>query len=128
MKQWKNIVAFILILAMPVSLWANVTMASHCQTSNSSSHTMHSQIDNGMHMHMNHEVTTEVVDNSSGCDCGCNDLMDCSVSGCHGTALLNGSELKYNPYTQSIVQLAGPLAPSPDPHLLFRPPILLSLA
>lgn len=87
---------------------------------------MHSQSNDGQQMHMNHHVAPEAVDNSSDCECGCSGVMDCSVSGCSSAALLNGAELKFKSFSQSAGQLVRSLAPSPDPHLLFRPPIFLS--
>ena len=126
MEHWKKIVVFILMLAMPISTWASVTMISHCQTSDSSSHSMHAQMDKEQQMHINHQVAADEVDNSADCECGCSGVLDCSVSGCNATTLLGDCEIKFRALTQTIGQSVKSFLPSPDPHLLFRPPIFLS--
>jgi hypothetical protein len=126
MRPWNNIIVFILMLAMPVSSWASIAMGFHCQTSDSSSHSMHAQMDDGQTMHMNHQMVSEEINNDTDCECGCSGIFDCSVSGCHTTALLGDGEIRFRPFSQSISWLASAFVPSPDPHLLFRPPIFLS--
>jgi hypothetical protein len=126
MRPWKNIIAFILILTMPVSLWASIAMGSHCQSTDSSSHSMHVQMDDVQSIHMNHQMSSEEMNNYSDCECGCAGTFDCSISGCHSIALLGDGEIKFRSCSQSISWLASAFVPSPDPHLLFRPPIFLS--
>jgi hypothetical protein len=87
---------------------------------------MHVQIDGEQFIHMNHQMESQEINNDTDCECGCNDILDCSVSGCHATALLNDDEIKFRPFPQSVSPQVSAFVPSPDSCPLFRPPIFLS--
>lgn len=115
------------MLALPISMWANVSMASHCQSSDDTLHSMHMQMnDDDMRVHMHDQIPSNDINDHSKCDCGCDGGVDCSVSGCSVSALSNsfGFDLRY--LTQTIFQQAQARAELSDPNLLFRPPISLS--
>ena len=126
MKRWRKIIIYTLILVMPISLWASVTMASHCQTSDDTSHSMHAQMDHSQHVQMQDHSAPQDIDNHNDCECGCNGEINCSVSGCSATVLLNAVGIDLLSSTQFVYQTVMTLAVPPDPHLLFRPPISLS--
>lgn len=86
---------------------------------------MHVQLDDEQSMHMNHQMSSQKMNNDSGCGCECNSAFGCASFGCHATALLGDGVIKLRVYSQSISRLASAFAPSPDPHLLLRPPIFL---
>jgi len=126
MKHWRKIVIYTLVLMMPISLWASVTMASHCQTSNNTSHSMHAQMDHSQHVQMQDHSTPQEIDNHNDCECGCNGEINCSVSGCSAAALMNVVGVDSIHSTQTMYQSAATLTVPPDPNPLFRPPISLS--
>ena len=126
MKNWRLVLFYILMLAIPTSNFASVTMASHCQTSDNTSDSMHAQMDHSQHVQMQDHSAPQDIDNHNDCECGCNGEINCSVSGCSaaaltnfvGTTSINSTQFKF----QGVTTLAFP----PDPNLLFRPPISLS--
>ena len=127
MKYMRLVMFYILMLAIPTSNFASVIVESHCQTSNSSPHSMHMQMDENESMHM-HSEDHVAHQESSGhdCECGCNGEIDCSVTGCSVAALMNIVGVDIIISTQPMYQsVATPIIP-PDPNLLFRPPISLS--
>ena len=124
MKHWRKIIIYTLILVMPISMWASVAMASHCQTSNDTS--MNGQMDHSQHMQMQDQLNDQDVDNQTDCECGCNCEMNCSVSGCNAAAVTNFVGTPLINSTQLVYTGAATLVFPPDPNLLFRPPIYLS--
>ncbi len=126
MKRCRKIITFTLILVMPISLWASVSVASHCKSSNDSLHFKHMQIDGDMHKHMHNPMQSKDLNNNSNCECGCNGDQDCSVSGCNASVLSTTIEFDLAYLTQNIYQQAQALTKPSDPNLLFRPPISLS--
>lgn len=124
MKRWRKIVVFTMILALPISLWASVAMASHCQMPDTSSHSSHMQMDDNDSMQSQDQMQSSESNDQSNCECDEN--MNCSVSGCSATALLNGvttdSIYSASPVYQRVQTRAEPDYPNP----LFRPPIYLS--
>ena len=91
MNFWRKIVIFTVILAMPISSWATVTMTSHCQTSDNTSHSITAQMDNNESMQVHDQTPSPEANDHSGC--GCEDNMNCSISICSSTALLNGNTI-----------------------------------
>lgn len=128
MKHWRKLAIFALILAMPISSWSSVMMASHCHTSNNTSHSAHTQMDasESMHAHMQDQAASQDTSDHAGCECGCDSEINCSVSGCSATTLLNSIEMHTINSTQFMHQAVAALAVSPYPNLLSRPPISLS--
>jgi hypothetical protein len=126
MRLWKNIIVFILLLTMPLTSWASITAGSHCQDSDSSSHLLHVQMDDEQLKSMHHQMPSEEMDNNPDCECGCSSAYDCSGYACHTTALLSDTEMKFRAPSQSASRLASVFTPTPEPHLLYRPPIYLS--
>ena len=125
MKRWRKVVIVTMILALPISMWASVAMASHCQTSDDTSHTMHMN-DDDMHGHLHDQTSEDNASEHSDCDCGCDDSIDCSASGCSASVLSNTIKFNFNYLSQSTFQqIQVRLEPS-DPNLLFRPPIISS--
>jgi hypothetical protein len=124
MKRWRKIVVFTMILALPISLWASVAMASHCQMPDTSSHSSHMQMDDSDSMQSHDQMQSSESNDQSNCEC--NDNMDCSVSGCSSTALLNGISIDSNHSTTPVYQRIQAQAEPADPDLLFRPPISIS--
>ncbi len=127
MKRWRKIVIFVMLLALPISMWASVTMASHCQSSDDTSHAMYMN-DDGMHEHM-HDYTPPQEDENndhSNCDCGCSGSLDCSVSGCSASLITTSIKFDLRLSSKSTYQEIQVRAEPSDPNLLFRPPILSS--
>ena len=122
MKLWRMIVIFTIIFAMPFSSWASVIMASHCQVSDNTMHTMILQLDDSESMHLHDQMPSPKSNNQSNCD----DNLSCSVSGCSITALVNGITIDPNYSNHTVYQRIQSLAEPSDPDLLFRPPISLS--
>ena len=127
MKRWRKIVIFTLLLAFPISLWASVTMASHCQSSDDTSHAMHMN-DDGVHEHMHDQVPAHDDDSSdhSNCDCGCSGSLDCSISGCSASIITSTIKFDLRHLSKSTFQQTQVWAEPSDPTLLFRPPIISS--
>lgn len=127
MKRWRKIVVFTMLVALPISMWASVTMASHCQSSDDTSHAMHMN-DEDMHEHMHGQPPLQNNDSSdhSNCDCGCDGSLDCSVSGCSASVISNTVKFDLKHLTQSTFQQLQVWAEPSDPNLLFRPPIFSS--
>ncbi len=126
MKRWRKIVIFTLILVMPISLWASVSMTSHCPSSDNTSHSMHMQMDNNSHKHKHDSMSSQDINVHSNCECGCDGDQDCSVAGCSASALSNSIAFELTYFTQTIFQQAQALIKPSEPNLLFRPPIALS--
>ncbi len=121
MKLLRKIVIFTMILVMPVSSWATVMMTSHCQTSDNTSHSNTTQMDDGESMHLHHQIPSPESNHQSNCEC--DDNLNCSVSGCSTTALLNGIMMgPYNSDNPIYQRVQSHVEPS-EPNLLFRPPI-----
>ena len=116
-----------MLLALPISMWANVTMTSHCQSSDDTSHAMHMN-DNDMHGHMHDHAPSQDDDTSdhSNCDCGCNGSLDCSISGCSASIISNTIKFDLRHLSKSTFQRIQVRAEPSDPNLLFRPPIISS--
>lgn len=127
MKRWRKIIIFTMLLALPVSMWASVTMASHCQSSDDRSHAMHIS-DDGMHEHMHDQTLSQDEDKSdhSNCDCGCNGSIDCSISGCSASIISNTINFDLRHISKSTFQPIQVRAEPSDPNILFRPPIISS--
>jgi len=127
MKRWRKIVIFTMVLVLPISMWASFSMASHCQSSDDTSHAMHLN-DDGMHEHMHDQAPSQDDDTSdhSNCDCGCGGSLDCSVSGCSASVTSNTIKFDLKHLTQSTFQQIQARAEPSDPNLLFRPPIISS--
>ena len=126
MKRWRKIVIYTMLLALPLSMWASVTMASHCQSSDDTSHVMH--MNDEMHAHMHDQVPLQ-NDNSSDqskCDCGCSGSLDCSMSGCSASIITTTVKIDLRHLSKSTFQQIQVRAEPSDPNLLFRPPILSS--
>ena len=131
MKRWRKIVIFTMMLALLISMWASVSMASHCQSSDDTSHSMHMQmndVDENQHTpeHNHGNMLAQDSNDHANCDCGCDGSTDCSVSGCSASVISNliGFEIKH--LTQSRFQQIQIQTDPADPNLLFRPPIALS--
>ncbi len=124
MKRWRKIVTFTMILALPISLWASVAMASHCQMTDISSHSSHALVDHNDSTQSHDQIQSSESNDQS--DCECNDNMDCSASGCSSTALINEIAIDSNHSTTPVYQRIQAQAEPADPDLLFRPPIYLS--
>lgn len=133
MKRWRKIVIFTMMLALPFSMWASVSMASHCQSSDDTSHSIHMQMDEGDQLiaehaqqHDHSKMLSQDANDHENCDCGCDGSADCSVSGCSASVISNliGFEVKH--LSQSRFQSTQVHADPADPNLLLRPPIALS--
>lgn len=124
MKVFRQIVIFTMILAMPISSWATVMMTSHCQASDNASHSISSQVDDSESLHAHDQLPSSESNHQS--DCECDDNMNCSISGCSATALLNGITLDSNYSTNPVYQRLQAQAEPAEPDLLFRPPISIS--
>lgn len=123
MEYWRKIVVLIIVVTMPISSWASITIVSHCQTTDTSSHALHTSMNDEQHVHMDHQAASDENIKNVDCECGCNSMLDCSVSGCNVTAMLGDSELKPRTLTQVVRPSVETVIPTPDPHTLFRPPI-----
>jgi len=127
MKRWHRIVIFTMVLALPISMWASVSMASHCQSSDDTSHSKHMQMnDDETHEHMHDQMSSQDSNGHENCDCGCDGGLDCSISGCSVSVISNSIGFDLRHLTQSIIQQAQIFVEPSDPNLLFRPPISLS--
>lgn len=126
MKRWRKIVIFTMILALPVSMWTSVSMASHCQTSNDTSSSTHAQMDHSQHMQMQGQTISQDASDHGDCECGCNGEINCSVSGCSVTALSSSVEINTVNSTQPFVQAVATLVIPQYSNLLLRPPIAFS--
>jgi len=124
MKNWRKIVIFTLLLAMPISLWASVAMSSHCLMPGSSSHSAHELMSEHDTMHSDGQVTSQLASEQTNCEC--NDNSNCSASGCGVIALLNQIKFDLIYSVHSEYQFTQSLANPVDPDLLFRPPISIS--
>ena len=124
MKRWKKIVIFALILVLPISMWASGAMASHCQMSDTSSHPTHSQMDDHVSSHANDRLPSPESNDHSNCECDYN--LNCSVSGCSVTALINGISINPKLSNQTEYQFINSHIAHTDPDQLFRPPISIS--
>jgi len=124
MKVFRKIVIFIMIMALPITLWASVVMASHCQMPDTFSHSSHVQVDYNDSMLSHDQMQSSDSNEQSNCEC--DDNMDCSVSGCSSTALLNGITIDTSLLTTPVYQRIQAQVEPADPDLLFRPPIYLS--
>ena len=122
MKRWRKIVIFTMILALPISMWASMSMASHCQNTDTSSHSM----DGNGPMLAHDQMPSPDSNNQSDCDCECDDNLNCSVSGCSVTALINETTIDLRHSTHSVYQRIQSLSDPSEPDPLFRPPISLS--
>jgi hypothetical protein len=80
------------------------------------------------HLHSQHaQVTIQEPSAHSECGCGCDgDELNCSISGCSAVALTHTIEMISLNSAQFVQQGVETLAFPPDPHLLLRPPIILS--
>lgn len=127
MKRWRKIVIFTMVLALPISMWASVAMASHCQSSDETSHTMHMN-DDDMHEYMHDHMQLQEEDSNehSNCDCGCNGSLDCSISGCSASLISNSIKFDLRYSSKLTFQPIHLRAEPSDPNLLFRPPIISS--
>ena len=110
-----------MILAMPISSWATVMMTTHCQTPDNILHSMSTHLDGNESIHMHDQIPSPDSNNQSNCEC--DDNMNCSVSGCNATALLNGTAIDLSYSTHFVYQRVQSLADPTDSDLLFRPPI-----
>ncbi len=135
MKRWRKIAIFTMMLALPISMWASISMASHCQSSDDTSHSMHMQMDDGdmpvnmqehTHEHNHDKMSSQDSNDHANCDCGCDGSTDCSVSGCSASVISNLTGFEVKHLTQSRYQQTQRHADPADPNLLFRPPISLS--
>ncbi len=127
MKRWRKIVIFIMILVFPVSMWASVSMSSHCQSSDDTSHSEHMQMDDGdTHNHMHDQTPSQDSNDHTDCDCGCDGTLDCSVSGCSASVISNTLKFDIQYLTQSTFQQSQVQTEPSEPTPLFRPPILSS--
>ncbi len=127
MKRWRKIVIFIMILVFPVSMWASVSMSSHCQSSDDTSHSEHMQMDDGdTHNHMHDQTPSQDSNDHADCDCGCDGTLDCSVSGCSASVISNTLKFDIQYLTQSTFQQSQVQTEPSEPSPLFRPPILSS--
>ena len=124
MKRWKKIVIFALILVLPISMWARVAMASHCQMSDTSSHSTHTQFNDHASMDANNQLPSPELYDRSKCDCDGN--LNCSVSGCSVTALVNGIFINPKISNHTEYQISKSHAATTNPDQLFRPPISIS--
>ncbi|MFK7816729.1 MAG: hypothetical protein AB8B92_10370 [Gammaproteobacteria bacterium] len=110
---------------MPISSWASVMMASHCYTTDNTSHSMIMQLSDSASM-LDHDQMSS-TDSSDLSELKCNGNQQCSVSGCSGiTAILSGTTIVLEHSTYSDYQRVQSLADPTYPDLLFRPPISLS--
>lgn len=124
MKRWKKIVIFALILVLPISMWTSGAMASHCQMSDTSSHPAHSQMDDHVSSHANDRLLSLESNDHSNCECDYN--LNCSVSGCSVTALINGISINPKLSNQTEYEIINSHIALTDPDQLFRPPISIS--
>ena len=124
MKRWRKIVIFTMLLALPFSMWASVTMASHCQTSENTSHVMHMNDD--VHEHMHDQVPSDESSDHSNCDCGCSGSLDCSISSCSASIITTMINFDLSHISKSTFQQIQVRTQPSDPSLLFRPPIFTS--
>ena len=123
MKLGRMIVIFTVILAMPLSSWATVMMASHCQISDNTTHTMIQQLDGSESVQCHDQMSSEESNNQS--DYGC-DSLNCSASVCGGHAMINGIAIDSYNLDQNEYQIVKSLAYPSCPDQIFRPPISLS--
>ena len=126
MKCWRKIIVFIMLLALPISMWAGVTMVSHCQSSDDTSHMMHMN-DHDMQEHLHDQAPAhDDTNDHSNCDCGCNGSLDCSISGCSASIITTAIKFDHRYLSKSTFhQIQVRVGPS-DPNLLYRPPIISS--
>ena len=127
MNRWRKIVIFTMVLALPTPMWASATMASHCQSSDDTFHTMHMN-DDDMHEHTHDHAPSQDddINDHSNCDCGCNGSLDCSISGCSASLISNTMKFDLRNLSKSSFQPIHLRAEPSDPNLLFRPPIISS--
>ncbi len=127
MKRWRKTIIFIMILVFPISMWASVSMSSHCQSSDDTSHSEHMQMNDGnSHIHMHDQSPSQDSNDHADCDCGCEGSLDCSVSGCSASVISNTLKFDIQYTTQSTLKLSKVRTEPSEPNPLFRPPILSS--
>ena len=127
MKRWRKTIIFIMILVFPISMWASVSMSSHCQSSGDTSHSEHMQMGDGdSHKHMHDQTPSQGSSEHADCDCGCDGSLDCSVSGCSASVISNTIKFDTQYLTQSTFKLYKARTEPSEPNLLFRPPIISS--
>ncbi len=124
MKSSQKIVILILIMAMPISLWTSIIMGSHYLIHETTSHTNHIPINDDKSMNMDGHETSQLASEQS--KCGCNDHLNCSVSGCGAIALMNQFSFKFVFSVNAQYQGKQPFANPVYPDLLLRPPIINS--
>ena len=124
MKLWRKIVVVTMVFAMPISSWASVMMASHCQMSDNISHSMSTLLGNSEPMLAHDHMPSPDSNNQTGCDC--DDNLNCSISGCSATALMTKITIDLRHSTHSVYQRIQSLADPSEPDPIFRPPISLS--
>ena len=127
MKLSKKIVIFTMMLALPVSMWASVTMASDCQSPHNTPNSQHMQMEGeDVHKHMHDQIPSQNSNGHENCNCGCDSGLDCSVSGCSVSAVAStiGIHLQYT--SQFLYASVKTLNILVDAGPLFRPPISLS--
>ena len=117
------------MLAIPTSNFASVIVASHCQTLNSTQHSMQMrmQMDEKESMHMHSEDHKAHQDTSvhEDCKCECNLEINCTVTGSSAAALINVLEFTPINLSNSMYSNLVIFAAPPDPDLLLRPPTSL---
>ncbi len=121
MKNWRKMIIFTLLLAMPISLWASATMSSHCLISEAPSHSDHAQMDDNQPMHIDDQETSQHASDQTNCECSEN--SNCSVTSCGTLALLNKTTVNSDYLIHLVCQRLQSFANLVDPDLLFRPPI-----
>ncbi len=124
MNIWRKIVTFTLILAMPMSSWATVMMNSHCQTADNTSHTEIVQVDDSDTLYMHDHMVSDDSGHAT-CD-GCEDNMNCSVSICSASAMLDSVVMAISDHSHFDYQRMLSFAHTMGPTLPYRPPITFS--
>ena len=127
MKRWRKTIIFIMILVFPISMWASVSMSSHCQSSDDTSHSEHMKMnDDDSLNHMHDQAPSQDSNEHADCDCGCDGSLDCSVSGCSASVISNTIKFDIQHLDQSTFQQFKVQTEPSEPNPLFRPPILSS--
>ncbi len=124
MNAWRKIVVFTLMLIMPMSSWAVVTMKSGCSVSGHDSYSMTAQMDDNDAIHQHEHNYSQDTFHSS--DNQCEDNVSCSVSICSATALFESVSINLNDTSRFTILRNLPFAHPSDPTLPFRPPIFFS--
>ena len=113
-------------MAMPTSNFAGILIVPDYPTPDNASHSMHVQLSESHHDYMQDYSAPQDTGNHKDYECGCNGDTNHCVSSGSASALTNVAGVDLSCLSQAVYHAERTLAVSPDPHLLFKPPISLS--